>query len=201
MRMKLWSLRKRLVVNNSESKYFRTAIRMDEAFLEILEKKDFAYITVKEVCQKAGVNRSTFYLHYETMNDLLSESITYMHQYFLESMHLQSEKIVIKLRDCPIEELYLVTPEYLLPYLEYIKSQKRLFQTAIENPEVLQLNNTYERMFQHVFTPILERFKVPSKDRTYIMAYHMQGLMAIVMEWLKKDCVDETIKKIEKDMK
>lgn len=52
-------------MNKSESKYFATAARMDEAFLELIEKKDFAYITVKEICEKAGVNRSTFYLHYE----------------------------------------------------------------------------------------------------------------------------------------
>ena len=54
-------------MNKSESKYFATAARMDEAFLELIEKKDFAYITVKEICEKAGVNRSTFYLHYETV--------------------------------------------------------------------------------------------------------------------------------------
>ena len=46
---------------------------MDEAFLALLEKKDFAYITVKEICEAAGVNRSTFYLHYETLADLLAE--------------------------------------------------------------------------------------------------------------------------------
>ena len=51
---------------------------MDEAFLELLEEKDFAYITVKEICEKAGVNRSTFYLHYETVNDLLAESARYI---------------------------------------------------------------------------------------------------------------------------
>ena len=57
-------------MNKSESKYFATAARMDEAFLELIEKKDFAYITVKEICEKAGVNRSTFYLHYETVSDV-----------------------------------------------------------------------------------------------------------------------------------
>ena len=39
-------------MNRAESKYFATAARMDEAFLELLEKKDFAYITVKEICEK-----------------------------------------------------------------------------------------------------------------------------------------------------
>ena len=40
-------------MNKSESKYFNTAIRMDKAFLELLEQKDFAFITVKEICKKS----------------------------------------------------------------------------------------------------------------------------------------------------
>ena len=69
-------------MNRSESKYFATATRMDEAFLTLLAKKNFEYITVKEFCEVAGVNRSTFYLHYETMSDLLSESVGRMNEQF-----------------------------------------------------------------------------------------------------------------------
>lgn len=47
-------------MNRSESKYFNTAIRMDEAMMELLERKDFEYITIKEICAAAGVSRSTF---------------------------------------------------------------------------------------------------------------------------------------------
>lgn len=61
-------------MNKSESKYFNTAIKMDEAFISLLQKKDFDYITIKEICSCAGVNRSTFYLHYETTRDLLTEA-------------------------------------------------------------------------------------------------------------------------------
>ena len=50
-------------MNKAESKYFNTANLMDEALMRLLEHKDYEYITVKEVCKKAGVNRSTFYLH------------------------------------------------------------------------------------------------------------------------------------------
>ena len=57
------SARIKNVMNKNESKYFNTAVKMDKAFLALLEKKDFAYITVKEICEEAGVNRSTFYLH------------------------------------------------------------------------------------------------------------------------------------------
>ena len=65
-------------LNKSESKYYNTACLMDEALILLLEKKEYSFITVKEICEKAGVNRSTFYLHYETIDDLLSECIEYV---------------------------------------------------------------------------------------------------------------------------
>lgn len=64
-------------MNKSESKYFNTARFFDEALINILNKKEYQFITVKEICKEAGVNRSTFYLHYETINDLLEETIEY----------------------------------------------------------------------------------------------------------------------------
>ena len=177
-------------MNKSESKYFATAARMDVAFLTLLEKKDFAYITVKEICEAAGVNRSTFYLHYETMADLLSESVSHMNEQFLTYMKKDSQTFVTKLRDCPLDELYLITPEYLTPYLGYIEQHKRLFRTATENAAVLGMDKSYDRMFRHVFTPILDRYGMPQQDRRYIMAFYIQGLMAIISEWLRNDCAD-----------
>ena len=50
-------------MNKQESRYAYTASLMDEALLLLLEEKEFDRITVKELCQKAGVNRTTFYLH------------------------------------------------------------------------------------------------------------------------------------------
>ena len=177
-------------MNRSESKYFSTAVKMDEAFLALLEKKDFAYITVKEICAAAGVNRSTFYLHYETINDLLSESASYINRQFLDYMKKDAAAFVAKLRTCPTDELYLVTPEYLKPYLSYIRQHRRLFRTATENAQLLGLSDAYDRMCRHVFSPILERFGIPEADRAYRMAFYIHGLMAIIAQWLKADCAD-----------
>ena len=180
------------MLNKSESKYFATAEKMDEALLKLLQKKDFAYITVKEICEAAGVNRSTFYLHYETISDLLAESVSHMNRQFLDYMAHDTEAFIAKLQNCPLDELYLMTPEYLMPYLSYIKEHKRLFRTATENAKVLGMNDTYGRMFRHVFTPILERYGVPEEDRVYRMTFYIHGLMAIISEWLRQDCTDST---------
>ena len=70
-------------MNKSESKYFNTAVRMDNALISLLKKKPLEYITVSELCTEAGVNRSTFYLHYETIEDILEETARYLIEEFL----------------------------------------------------------------------------------------------------------------------
>ncbi|HAP21779.1 MAG TPA: TetR/AcrR family transcriptional regulator [Lachnospiraceae bacterium] len=182
-------------MNKNESKYFNTAAKMDQAFLTLLEKKDFAYITVKEICENAGVNRSTFYLHYETLGDLLSESVEYMNEQFLAYMKQDTDVFMTSIKECPFSELYLITPKYLTPYLNYIKKNRRLFLTAVKNANALRLEDSYDGMFHFVFMPILERYQVPDEYRKYLMAFYVQGLMAILTQWLKNDCKD-TIEQI-----
>ena len=177
-------------MNRSESKYYATAARMDEAFLELLEKKDFAYITVKEICAKAGVNRSTFYLHYETVNDLLAESTRYIIDQFIEAMPHDTAEFIAKLQTRPLEELYLITPEYLAPYLNYIKEHRRVFRTTLEQASVLGLNDAYLSLNSHVFTPILDRFHIQPSEQKYMMPFYINGLMGIINEWLKEDFKD-----------
>lgn len=47
----------------------KTALR--QAFLSLMEKKNFDKITITEIAERAGVARLTFYLHYETKEELL----------------------------------------------------------------------------------------------------------------------------------
>ncbi len=44
-------------------------------------------------------------------------------------------------------------------------------------------------MFRHIFAPILERFRVSEEQRGFIMYFYIHGLIAIISEWLKGDCV------------
>lgn len=150
---------------------------------------------MKEICEKAEVNRSTFYLHYETLEDLLSESVEYMNDQFLTYMKQDTDVFMTHIQECSIDKLYLITPEYLTPYLNYIKEHKRLFLTALKNTKALRLEESYDKMFQFVFEPILERYRVPAENRRYIMAFYVQGLMAIITQWLKNDC-KETVEQI-----
>lgn len=173
-------------MNKSESKYFNTAIKMDKAFLDLLAEKDFEYITVKEICKKAGVNRSTFYLHYETVADLLDESVAYMSNSFLK--YFSENDIGSKINHSPLNELMFIKPDYIIPYLSYIRDNKKLFQTAVLHAGTLQLDKNYKKLFEYVFSPILKRFDVPENEQHYTMSFYINGIIALVMEWLKNDC-------------
>ena len=178
-------------MNKNESKYFNTAVKMDEALITLLEKKDFSYITVKEICERAGVNRSTFYLHYENTSDLLRETTRYIIDKHLAYYDIDKQRISLQFEDCKREELLFITDEYLIPYLTFIKDNQRLFKVSIKQFNLLNMDEVYGRMFEHLFNPILERFHVFQKERTYVMKFYLTGIFAIIMEWLNKDCSDD----------
>ena len=177
-------------MNKSESKYFNTAKRMDEALIILLEKKDFEYITIKEICDVAGVNRSTFYLHYENTSDLLRETVRYILDKHFSYYSVDVNGITEKFASCQTKDLIFVTTEYLTPYLTFIKENQRIFKVAIRRFETMNMGDVYGKMFTHIFNPILERFRVPEHDRRYVMKFYLTGIFAIVMEWIDSDCAE-----------
>ena len=178
-------------MNKNESKYFNTAIKMDEALISLLDKKDFEYITIKEICDTAGVNRSTFYLHYENTSDLLKETTRYIIDKHFAYYKIDKAHISLQFETCKREELLFITDEYLEPYLTFVKDNQRLFKVSIKQFNSLNMNEVYNKMFVHIFSPILERFHVPEKERAYVMKFYLTGVFAIVMEWLDKNCSDD----------
>ncbi len=178
-------------MNKNESKYFNTAVKMDKALIELLEKKDFEYITIKEICASAGVNRSTFYLHYENTADLLKETTQYITDSFLSYFSVEKQSIAYKFENCDLKDLIFVTPEYLSPYLTFIKENQRIFKTSIKQFGSMDFDSVYNKMFKYIFNPVLARFDFPEKDRAYILKFYLVGITAVVMEWLENDCAEE----------
>lgn len=177
-------------LNKSESKYFNTACLMDEALLLLLEKKEYPFITVKEICEKAGVNRSTFYLHYETIDDLLSECLVFVGKKIKSKFN---NKIIDKqaIESSNIEDLLLITPEYLNLYLEFLKENKAIYKIAYSQPNVLKEQNIVNHLYKHIFSPILDRFSVPKNEQKYMMNFYLSGISSVLLEWIKNDCFED----------
>lgn len=179
-------------MNKSQSKYFNTAVKMDDAIIELLNEKPFEYITVSDICKRAGVNRSTFYLHYDHTRDLLSEAMRHLLDDFLSYFSTTPDKLNQLLTQSPPSDLLFISPEYLFPYLTYIRENRRVFLTALSHSDSLDFENIFHRLFRYIFDPILSRFQYPPNSRQYVMRFYLNGIMAIVCEWLKNDCREST---------
>ena len=174
-------------MKNSESKYYNTALLMDEALLFLLEKKDYEFITIKEICEKAGVNRSTFYLHYETMEDLLVETIEMITKRFYETF----DNEILDINNLCKDELFLINDKYLIPYLNFIKENKKIYKLIHTKPQIFNTKEAFLKLYNELFSKILDKYYVETGEQEYIFAYFSFGLVAIIEKWIEKDCVDD----------
>ena len=162
-------------MTRSESKYFVTATKMDEAFLRLLEKKDISYITVKEICETAGVNRSTFYLHYSDIPGLLAEVENEM-----------MEEMQRAIREHPIDpgkdSVY-----YFIQDLFHVLDENRQIASALVGPHgdigfVHKLEQLLEEKSRESLAAL-----VPEKsgEMKYFYSYCLNGCLGFVKTWLE----------------
>lgn len=178
-------------MNKQESKYFNTASFFDEALLKLLENKEYEYISVKEICEKAGVNRSTFYLHYESMDDLLKESLEYITKKLINSFDIDTTKFISDLNNKSLKELNFINAEYLKPYLEFTKENKNVLMAAYKNPSAMNTLEKYFNLEKYIIYPILEKYNVDPSKKNYYIQFYINGVISIIKEWVISNCVDD----------
>ena len=133
-------------MKQNDSKYFYTASLMNSALLSLLEKKDIEYITVTEITKKAGVNRSTFYLHYDDVYDLLEETIENLNKQFMASFE---GKLPLEIKSK--EDAFLLTDQRLLLYLQYVKQNKKVLKLIHQKPRLFNTQKVYQQMYDKIF--------------------------------------------------
>lgn len=119
-------------MDKKESKYFKTASLFDEAFIILLEKKEIDYITVKEICETAGFNRSTFYLHYESINDLLKETLEYTTQKLISYFNRNPKDFIANINNSSKEDLIFINEQYLDLTCSLLKTKKSFFSLFLK---------------------------------------------------------------------
>ena len=63
-----------MILNGTEDlRVQKTIEAIKNTFEELICEKDYEKITVKELCDRARINKKTFYTYYPTLDDLLAE--------------------------------------------------------------------------------------------------------------------------------
>lgn len=62
-----------ILTGNEDLRVVKTIAAIKRAFDELICEKDFERITVKELCERAQINKKTFYHYYSSLDELLAE--------------------------------------------------------------------------------------------------------------------------------
>lgn len=156
-------------------------ILFKNALLALLkEKSSVEKISVRELCEKAELNRSTFYAHYNEPKDLLYE----IENELLTATKEHLEKIG--------SETDMGANKYILSFLKYIKENDALFRALLIDSADPDFRTRFMQFSTSQFIENLQ-IEFPKETEQYILSYLLNGNAGIIIQWIRSNySVDET---------
>ena len=155
----------------------RTHKMLFEALLALLKERGFETLSISDITTKAGLNRATFYLHYQDKYDLLSQSVRELMEEMQALFELPPHTRPPQLVEGP--------PEVLKVWLQQVILYADFYQIILTNDGMSrytkELRSYFEnfmlKTFQHnVKTPLEEHLLAVSSR--YVSAAYLG-----VVEW------------------
>ena len=143
---------------------------LHQALLALLKEKPLNKITVRELCAKAGVNRTTFYNHYQSTEDILRELVQ-QYTFSLSKLFASPDHTFFSVIT-HVLELMERSRDQILPLMQALPGAY-LSESILALPQVdLQLTQALEA-----------RGKLAYKEelRTFILA----GSSKLITDWLE----------------
>ena len=63
-----------------------------------------------------------------------------------------------------------------------------MFQATLMHPEALRAEERYARLYKYVVEPVMDKYGVPQDKRVYYTTFFLNGMIAIIKEWIRQDC-------------
>ncbi len=172
--------------NDRRTQRTKAAIRM--ALISLIEEKGFETLTVTDLTSRAGINRGTFYIHYQDKNDLLEQTEA-------EIIH-DIETILQKAPPLTLADLR--THEMSLPLtvqlFEYLKDNAALLNAVLGlKGDITFQNRITKAMERSIYTRSIfadlnqENFRVPGK---YLISYLVSAHLGVIQLWLASGCLE-----------
>lgn len=115
--------------------------------MELMKEKPFEEIKVSDICNRALVNRSTFYSHYQDKYDLFSEFVKDIKNSL--AMELSKNKKFNNVRDYYIEMISI--------FIDHIEDNRDIYRSIIvNNKNSITMDIVYEVMNEDINKHIRE---------------------------------------------
>lgn len=153
----------------------RTQRLLKESLVALMSEKPFKNITIKDITERADLNRGTFYLHYADPYDLLMD----MENGVLEDFQ---ELINLSVQAQPGNELMPV----LLPIVQYIVENADICRNLFENDASNQFQIKFKTLVRKNGARLIENFFRVNESAfsDYFFEFVTYGLFGILKQWL-----------------
>lgn len=158
----------------------KRAIR--EALLRLVKEKDFAKVSVRDLCDYAEINRGTFYLHYQDKFDLLER---------IEQELLDTLKDIMSQRMANKVDHLVSHPEILLQFatelFRYVDSEAELFNMLLLDSVSPTFQNKLKAVIRGNFIRVQKENFDPSTlsiPFDYVTAYATSANVGLMQQWL-----------------
>lgn len=152
-----------------DARTVRTKTLIKKAFAELIEEKEIEQITVKELSERAGIHRGTFYIHYKDVYDVIEQTKYEM----VESLDETFKNINDKL-DSPIP---------LLNNLYELAKRDFWVYKAIINAK---WSGQYTKSVKQLITDKYFQLNASStnpKDK-YLLSFIVSGAIGMFQDWV-----------------
>lgn len=151
----------------------RTKKILKECLFSLLEEKSIDEITVKELTEKADVNRSTFYFYYKDINDMLMQIQDGIFEVFEKNVMAQQSSFVT------IEDF----EEYVSRFLMFCKEHESICKFVISNDPN---NNLAKKVKKTLFNHIPDSTKVfsPEDPKYYMTIFALSAMWETIIQWM-----------------
>lgn len=173
-----------------QKKQYRSAVKskrhIREAFLALLQEKDFEAITVTDIVKRADIHRSTFYAHYPDIYGLLDEIED---EAIRHSMALMSQMEFSSIFQDPIPFLRSLNA----PLQENEELYRLLSRSRIAQPHLEKIKNLFVEFALN--TPEIPEEVRRSRFFAIRVNFFIGGIMNAYQQWLagRMDCTLEEI--------
>ncbi|MED1606852.1 TetR/AcrR family transcriptional regulator [Cytobacillus kochii] len=151
-----------------------TRMVLKESLMELLREKIISSITIKELCQKADINRSTFYSHYRDQFDLL--------QHIEDEILLELQVTLRQYNHNETNETFAMT-KYLLDYV-YKRSSDFLVLFSDHGNKAFQ-TRVIDTAQSIIINSLKEDPQVINLDKSKYMIYFViSGCIYVIEKWL-----------------
>ena len=171
------------MVINMDLRIKKTKQAIKEAFIELMKTNDINKITVTDISKKAMINRKTFYLHYEVIEDLISE--------FLNDIADDYIREIDKLKEGrPHEDANRL-------FFEYFDRQEDYVQKILCYGPYKELCNViFDKAYYHALSEDHPYRKYSQEKQNIILTFYRSTTLDIYRQWRKdqkKMSLDEIV--------